>query len=98
MQIAHAIWSLTPTELFPQIECSTLLVMPIPPGMAQKPDDRQVNKQKQVAQAEKLIEACQVVWFPDTIHDVPWQRPVLLANTITDFIVTETNDTDPSNA
>lgn len=97
MQIAHAIWSLTPTELFSQIKCPTLLVMPIPPGMAQKPDDRQVNKQKQVAQAEKRIENCQAVWLPDTIHDVPWQRPILLANTITDFIIAETDDADPSN-
>ncbi|MCX6048064.1 MAG: alpha/beta hydrolase, partial [Chloroflexi bacterium] len=55
MQIAQAIWSLTPAELFPQIECPVLLAAPIPPGMAAQPDAWQIEKQKQVAEAEKLL-------------------------------------------
>ncbi|MFN8493699.1 MAG: alpha/beta hydrolase [Caldilineaceae bacterium] len=86
LQIAHAIWALTPAELFPQIKCPVLLAAPIPPGMAQQPDAWQVEKQKQVQQAEQLLNQGQVVWFPETIHDVPWQRPEQLANTINEFI------------
>ncbi|MCX6047812.1 MAG: hypothetical protein NT075_22155, partial [Chloroflexi bacterium] len=78
---------LTPAELFPQIECPVLLAAPIPPGMAAQPDAWQIEKQKQVAEAEKLLTNGQVVWFPETIHDVPWQRPESLANAITNFMM-----------
>ena len=87
MQIAHAIWSLTPAEHFTQIKCPALVVMAIPPGMAQKPDDSYVNKQNQVAHAEQAIEDCRVVWFPDTIHDIPWQQPERLVHAMVDFII-----------
>lgn len=86
MQIAHAIWALTPAELFPQLECPVLLVVPLPPGMVQQPDAWQVEKRRQVQQAEQLLTQGQVVWFPETIHDVPWQRLEQLAKTINEFI------------
>jgi hypothetical protein len=86
MQIAHAIWSMTPAEFFAQITVPTLLVVPIPPGMAEQPDAWQQDKQKQVAAALELLPQGEVAWFSESIHDIPWQRPQVLAERIITFI------------
>jgi pimeloyl-ACP methyl ester carboxylesterase len=86
MQIARAIWEFTPAEHFAQIQCPLLLVVPIPPGMSQQPDPWQQDKEQQVRKAIALIPHGEIAWFPETIHDIPWQRPVQLADTITDFV------------
>lgn len=85
MQIARAIWEMTPADLFAQIKCPVLLTVPIPSG---EPDAWQLDKQQQVRNAAALIPDCQLVWFPNSIHDLPWQRPALLAETINHFIET----------
>lgn len=86
MQIARAIWELTPTETFAQITCPLLLVMPIPPGMSQQLDAWQQDKRQQVLHAAAITPLCEIAWFLETIHDIPWQRPLPLAETIIDFV------------
>jgi pimeloyl-ACP methyl ester carboxylesterase len=85
MQIAHAIWQLTPADYFTTIQCPLLLVVPEPPGMAQ-PDAWQMAKRQQVSAAEAAMPDGEVFWMPETIHDIPWQRPQRLAGRIVEFI------------
>jgi hypothetical protein len=44
-------------------------------------------KREAIARAQARLPDCQVVWFADTIHDIPLHRPHELARTIEEFIV-----------
>ncbi len=85
MQIAKAIWQLTPADHFASVSAPTLIVQAIPPGMAQTPDAWEQERQRQVRQAAQQIPNARVAWLDETIHDIPWQRPARLAELIIDF-------------
>lgn len=86
MQIARAIWEMTPADYLAQITCPLLLVVPIPPGMGQQLDEWQQDKRQQVHNAAAMNPLVEVAWYPETIHDIPWQRPLPLAATIQEFV------------
>lgn len=85
MQIAKAIWQMTPSDYYASIHCPVLLVVPIPPGMATNPDGWQRDKRSQVEAAQQQLKNVRVAWMEETIHDVPWQRPQELAHILVDF-------------
>jgi pimeloyl-ACP methyl ester carboxylesterase len=85
MQVARAIWEHHPSELWPRIQCPVLMI----PAATELYTDRDRSfleaKQQNVARAEKLLAHSQTIWMNDTIHDIPLQRPIELAQAIQDF-------------
>ena len=71
MQIARAIWDIHPYQYYLQVECPLLSVNAIAPG----DDTPDAQLQANMAEAEELFSSAEVVWMPDTIHDIPWHRP-----------------------
>lgn len=83
MKILRALWEQRPTDYYPLVRCPTLIV----PAANEHVEDHAWTERRraQVAAATKGIEKDQVVWFHETVHDIPLQRPRKLANVITRF-------------
>jgi len=84
LQIIKALWDHHPTKLLPELECPVLL-MPAryPKGAAETPAIAQLaRKEATIAAAEKLLTTYCTVWLEDSIHDVPLQKPELVASVV----------------
>ncbi|MFN8451619.1 MAG: alpha/beta hydrolase [Anaerolineae bacterium] len=79
MQIARAIWEMRPADYYPQVKCPLLIVN----AGARGEDAAMVAY---IDAAERPIDRVQVVWMPDTIHDIPWQRPDALVAVLDPFL------------
>ena len=81
LRIIDALWEHHPPQLYPQVPCPTLL---LPARMANDDSvaERTFRRQESVARAEQLLPRGKVVWLEDSIHDVPVQRPELVAGLI----------------
>jgi pimeloyl-ACP methyl ester carboxylesterase len=84
MKILHAMWEERPRELYPRIKCPVLII----PALSPRADDESFNniKRPAVEAARKGIGDCEVVWFKDTVHDIPFHRPRRMAGAITRFV------------
>ena len=83
-RIIEALWEHKPFDLYPQLDCPILL-MPCRQNNP-SPEARRWRREEAIARAEKLIPEAKTVWMEDSIHDVPLQRPALVASTISDHI------------
>jgi pimeloyl-ACP methyl ester carboxylesterase len=85
MKILRAMWEQRPSKLYPQIKCPVLII----PALSPRADDRAFNKIKgpAVEAAHRGIAQSEVVWFKDTVHDIPLHRPRKLAGAITRFVM-----------
>ncbi len=84
MQIAEALWNFRPADFYPRIQCPLLVVIAL--RTSQTPDSRLLA----LAEAAKnQAPRTQFVWMPDTIHDIPWQRPQELAGIMSRFLSNE---------
>jgi pimeloyl-ACP methyl ester carboxylesterase len=85
MRIIEALWHHHPSELYGGVTCP-VLIMPA----RQKDQDSQMarmpRREESVAKAESLIPTSKIVWLEDSIHDVPVQRPELVASVISEHI------------
>jgi pimeloyl-ACP methyl ester carboxylesterase len=83
MKILRSLWEQRPREFYPHIQCPALLLP------AEMPDENNhtwlERRRMQVEHAAREIQHNRLVWFHDTIHDIPLQRPRKLANAITRF-------------
>ncbi len=86
LRIIDALWEHRPSELYPKLQCPTLLL----PARQSVPDaiDRRLRREESIAQAEALLPRAKTVWLENSIHDVPLQRPALVADTIREHIQT----------
>ena len=85
LRIIDALWEHKPFELYPTLQCATLLLparQAVPDAMA-----RRLRREESIARAESLLPRSKTVWLEDSIHDVPLQRPALVADTIREHIV-----------
>jgi pimeloyl-ACP methyl ester carboxylesterase len=82
MQIVRAIWDFHPSELLPRVACPVLIAPAIREGDA----DWTRRKREGVTIAEQLLPRARTVWFDDSIHDVPLQRPALVAEVLSAFV------------
>jgi pimeloyl-ACP methyl ester carboxylesterase len=80
VQIAHALWAFQPADYYAQIQCPTLIVNAVSGAEI----DPQMASYAQ--QAEAAISQARVVWMRDTIHDIPWHRPVELTEIMRRFL------------
>ena len=81
MKIVRAPWDQKVSELFPRISCPVLL-MPARKLEDANGDKRIDTKERAIEKALKLIPTAKVVWMEDSVHDVPVQKPELVAQVI----------------
>lgn len=83
MRILRALWEQRPGEYYPLVRCPVLIV----PAVNERTEDREWSERRrvQVLSAARGIEKNRVVWFHDTVHDIPLQRPRRLANVMRKF-------------
>lgn len=89
MSILRAMWDEDAETIYPSIRCPTLFLLAEPKNPDARGADFLSNKRRGVETAQRLMTNCprvEVVWMPDTIHDIPLQRPDELARHIAGFI------------
>ena len=86
LRIIDSLWDHHPSQLYPQVPCAVLM---LPARMSNDDSvaERTFRRQESVAKAQELIPRVNVVWLEDSIHDVPVQRPELVAGLIKESIV-----------
>ncbi|MGE5138123.1 MAG: alpha/beta fold hydrolase, partial [Rudaea sp.] len=85
MQILRAMWEQRPPELYPRVSVPVLL---LPAEQEPREDGERdfiARKRSNVRLAEERLPRGRTIWFTNTIHDVPLQRPRELAETIVQF-------------
>ena len=85
LQIIDALWDHKPSELYHKVGCPVLL-MPARQKSDTSPKARRWRREGAIARAESRLRTSNTVWMEDSIHDVPLQRPELVASTIADHI------------
>jgi pimeloyl-ACP methyl ester carboxylesterase len=82
MQVVRSLWEQRPAELLPHI-AAPLLVLPA----RRSTDDSGMlaNKAAGVQRVLELNRNARVRWFEETVHDIPLQRPVELADELGAF-------------
>ncbi len=81
MQIIEAFWAHKPSELYGMVECPVLLM----PARQQSEDSaaaRRMRREEAIEGASRLLPLSKTVWLEDSVHDVPLQRPELVARVI----------------
>ena len=81
MKIIESIWNYKPTEMYENIKVPVLLIP------ARRDNENQFNSEKSIKligldQAINSLEIVKLIWFDDSIHDIPLQKPKLLAKQI----------------
>ena len=86
LRIIEALWDHHPRELYEKVPCPVLMM---PARQRENPDayERTLARSESIAAAERLLPHSKTVWLEDSIHDVPVQRPELVATTIRDHIL-----------
>lgn len=84
LQVVRALWEQKVSELCPRVECPVLFVA-ADHGESERTRRWMDHKRDGVARAQERLRDCQVVWMPETIHDIPLHRPKELADLITRF-------------
>ena len=84
LRIIDALWDHKPSQLYPTLQCPVLML----PARQSTPDahDRRFRREESIAKAASLLPVSKTVWLEDSIHDVPLQRPELVAETIREHI------------
>ncbi|OGO38228.1 MAG: hypothetical protein A2W35_20435 [Chloroflexi bacterium RBG_16_57_11] len=89
MCIVRSIWDFKTYDYFSRIRCPTLMIPAYPKEPLSPPDLAYLQaKERGIARAEVAIRNLRVEWMPNTIHDIPLQRPDELAELIADFSAT----------
>ena len=84
MQVVRALWEQRPSELCAQVLSPVLFAMAERAGSGRTKDWIEM-KREAVERARQRLADCRVIWFADTIHDIPLQRPEELAQAIAEF-------------
>jgi pimeloyl-ACP methyl ester carboxylesterase len=85
MRIVRTMWDTDASSLFAALRCPALALL-----ARRTPSDAEGRRMEElrVQMAERLLQTqplLQVRWLDNTIHDVPLQRPALLAEAITEL-------------
>jgi pimeloyl-ACP methyl ester carboxylesterase len=78
MQVVDALYDQRPSALYPLVGCPVLLC----PAAE---DELAAAKQDAVGRALRLLADARAIWFEDTMHDIPLQRPAELAAELAHF-------------
>jgi len=83
LEVVKAFWNHKPSELFEHVKCPTLILSA---RMGSEETPRQVLKNELINEATQKIPINKSIWLENSIHDVPIQRPELLASILTNHI------------
>ncbi len=86
LRIIRALWDHHPRALYPRVHCPVLMM---PARQQNNPDayERTLARSESIAAAEGLLPNSKTVWLENSIHDVPVQRPELVAEIIREHIL-----------
>ena len=86
LRIIRALWEHHPRELYPRVPCPVLMM---PARQQANPDayERTLARSESIAAAEDRLPNSKTVWLDNSIHDVPVQRPELVAQIIREHIL-----------
>ena len=95
LRIIRALWEHHPRELYPKVSTPVLMM---PSRQRENPDayERTLARTESISAAERLLPRSKTVWLEDSIHDVPVQRPGLVAQTIREHILGGFFDQSPT--
>ena len=85
MKVIEAFWAHRPSVLYPRIECPVLLMPARGSGDLLSGEWRQAREES-IALAGHRMPQSKTVWLEDSVHDVPLQRPKLVARVIEEHI------------
>ena len=85
IRIIEALWDHHPPQLYPRLECP-VLILPAQQRSNPAEMERLERKEAGVAAAAGSMQRSKVVWLEDSVHDVPLQRPELVASVIREHI------------
>ena len=81
LRIIEALWHHRPAELYEKVQCP-VLIMPARQQSNSATEERGQRRFMSVDEAEQMLPESKTVWLEDSIHDVPIQRPELVADVI----------------
>jgi pimeloyl-ACP methyl ester carboxylesterase len=79
LRIIEALWDHHPAELYQQVQCP-VLIMPARQQSNAATQGRGQSRFMSVDEAEQQLPNSKTVWLENSIHDVPLQRPELVAD------------------
>ena len=85
LRIIDALWDHHPPQLFPKVECPAL-VLPARRDDSPEAAERNERRAQSVQTAVDALPKGKVVWLEDSVHDVPVQRPALVAGVIKEHV------------
>lgn len=85
LRIIEALWDHHPPALYSQVTCP-VLIMPARQKSDPAAMERRDRRANSLAVAESLLPVSKTKWMEDSVHDVPIQRPELVATTILEQI------------
>ncbi len=83
LKVVEAFWNHQPSSLFSSVKCP---VLNMPARLNDDETSRQTLRKNLIVQAEKEINKFETVWLEHSIHDVPLQRPMLVAAIISSHL------------
>jgi pimeloyl-ACP methyl ester carboxylesterase len=86
MQIIEAFWNHRPSELYASVRCPVLLMPARQPNEQIPQAAMGFDREEAISNASRLLPVSETVWLEDSIHDVPIQRPELVASVISERI------------
>ena len=88
IRIIEALWEHHPPQPYHRVECPVLF-LPARQGSNSAETERLERKEAGVAAAAGSMQRSRVAWLEDSVHDVPLQRPELVAGVIRGHIQEE---------
>lgn len=85
LRIIEALWDHHPPALYPKVSCP-VLIMPARQESDPTASERGDRRAKSLTVAQSLLPISKIKWMEDSVHDVPMQRPELVAATIKEQI------------
>ena len=85
LRIIEALWDHHPTEMYRQVKCP-VLIMPARQHNDSSAHDRGQRRLMSVEEAEQQLPNSRTIWLENSVHDVPIQRPELVADLIKSHI------------
>jgi pimeloyl-ACP methyl ester carboxylesterase len=86
LKIVRAMWEQDADRLYAEVKCPALYLPCLPPASPDPMAEQFLTwKRESVAHIQALMPTAQIDWLSDSIHDVPLQRPQLVAEKIATF-------------
>jgi pimeloyl-ACP methyl ester carboxylesterase len=87
MQIVEAMWGFPTYERYSRLRCPTL-ALPARPAPPYSPGEAEylALKERGLARIQQACTTLQAHWMENSIHDIPLQRPVEMAQVVLDFL------------